>query len=592
MKLSALLLVVLASVPVAARAAPDAAAPVSTLADADQKLIDRYTAALGEKYGFAPWAVEKGSLTAKTAADSKTVVDIGATRSEEEIEVRILTTLGGKAAKREFGAAKSPIYFVGASAEDLFKGAVIAADATDEANAAAAAKAASNDFKAVLDLKQGKIIFPDQAPLEIVFKVDDKPARRVVLRRSPDGSALLAAIDGADYSFAAARVQSGGKTERDPKKSGAASAFFAMNELMQKRIKAADARAATANPRGLSDGGYKHPSFEKLMSQVKGGLTSDNLDKTFENAEGRPAADLQARAKGAQELIGEGYGAAAHWKINSNGKYEDKNGNLTLMVRTKDAGSGKIEETPVLIKKDSHGNYELSAAVAPVTKLLLGGDVVAARAQALRSAAVVAPADVAAEVKNRPADAAGPGALGFVGSAFQDLKPEPSPDPALKVALERRADAVRKETALQAQACDGKPECAKPAAVVRPSSVGPANPPLANNAMCAINIQRAPSDEAIIAASAESLEDQPWMQNPNGFRPIGGVTYAVALACVSGRNRGILSTAEDFARAKLTSVASCNASSGSPVAIVRKVFRLKQEGMWGECAQARLKTAS
>lgn len=522
-----------------ASAAPKTPAPEqsSPFSGADQKLLDRYLAALGDKFGLAPWALKDGALTARGGKD---IVDVREARSEEEIEARIFKTLAASLPRSEAGDAKTPVYFAGATEDDLFKGAVRKDGVAD-----AEAKAAGNEWKALLDLTSAQISVPGQHQAPLEFKVDAKAPRRVVLRRGDDGS-LDAFLEGDGYAYAAGRVRAGGKTERDPVKSGTASVFFEMNAWMQKTLAAADKRRATANPLGRTDGGYRHPSFEALMNQVRAGLTTDNLDKTFDNAGAKAPADLQARAQAAQALIDSGYGGAARWKINSNGKYADKDGNLTLMVRIKDGPGGKIEETPVLIKKDAKGHYDLAAAVGPVTQLLLNGDTVGAKAAAMKAAFTASPAAVAAEVKSDML--VGPAALGFDVSRFDGPAKAPV-DLALKAALERRAAALRRAEAVK-DPCEGRTGCTVPALAVQPVKQDPLNEIQPGNVACFAAVDHDPNLAMFVAAGIAP----PAMASFAGTYEITAAgTRAVAVGC--GKD---LPTARAEADRRLGATASCS----------------------------------
>lgn len=576
-----------------AGAVPAPADPAAAFGAADQKLIDRYTAALRAKFGLAACAVESGALAVELPGGAgKLRIDIQDARSEDAVEERILQAL--KPAKRESGESKAPLYIVAGTADDLFKGAVADAGAP-AAEADLAAKAAGNDYKALLDLKQGKISFPGQTQ-EIVFKINDKPARRAVVRRGEDG-ALAVTLDGDDYAFVTARVAAGGKADREPVKTGAASVYFEFNVWMQKALKAADGRAEKEKAPKLSDGGYRHPSFEKLMAQVQGGLNSDSLNKTFENAGAQAPANLEARAQAARELAASGYGGAARWKINANGKYADEHGNLTLLVRANGpaAPGGKIEETPVVIKRNAKGGYDLDAAVAPVTRLLLEGKMVAARAQAYETAAAASPAEIVAETFKTPGLAlTGPGPMGFAGAP--DLRKadavQAEPDPALKPALERRAEAERRDLqakAVVAKTCDGKPGCAPEGIVQRPEIPSPTAPPLESNTACVINIEPGPDQKIAVDGAKEPLPD--WAKERPHFYSAGDGAYASAVGCVHTGNRGLLDQSRDIAMAKLRSLASCSAGGSMPRISQFVTFRTKS-GDTGSCAQASMKTGS
>lgn len=588
MKRLPLLFAVLACV-VPAGATPAPADPAAPFGAADKKLIDRYTAALRAKFGLAACAVENGALAVELPGGAgKTRIDIKDARSEDAIEERIVSAL--KPAKRESGEAKTPVYFTAGTADELFKGAVADAGAP-AAEEDLAAKAAGNDFKALLDLTRGKIAFPGQTQ-EIVFKINDKPARRVFVRRGEDG-ALAVTLDGDDYAFVTARVAAGGKADREPVKTGAASVYFEFNVRMQTALKAADGRAEKEKAPKLSDGGYRHPSFEKLMARVQGGLNPESLNKTFENADARAPANLEARAQAARELAASGYGGAARWKINSNGKYADEHGNLTLLVRGSEAGGGKIEE--IVIRKDGKGGYDLDAAVAPVTRALLAGDLVAARAQAYQTAVAASPAEIVAETFKTPGLAlAGPGPMGFAGTPGL-RKPDAgpvAPDPALKAALERRAEAERRDLQAQAavaKACDGRPDCVPEGIVQRPAVPSPKAPPLESNTACVINLQAGPDQKIATDNANEPLPD--WVKDRPHFYSAGDGAYASAVGCVRTGNRGLLDQSRDIAMAKLRSLASCSAGGPMPRIAQFVVFKTKS-GDSGSCAQAQMKTGS
>ncbi|MFI5347871.1 MAG: hypothetical protein ACHQ51_15985 [Elusimicrobiota bacterium] len=581
MKPSIALFAVFSCLAVSGRAEPTAPPEGSPgqFSAADQKLIDRYCAALRAKFGYTGCAFANGSLTVAVPSGNLTV-DLKDARSEDEIEERILKA-APPAEKMAAGESKIPVYFYGAAAKDLFKGAVAAADSKED-DAALAAKAAGSDDKALLDLKQGKITFPGSSQPEIVFKISDKPVRRVILRRGEDG-ALSATLDGEDYAYVAARVR-GGKSERDPVTAGTASVFFEFNVWMQKNLKAADGRAEKEKAPKLSDGGYRHPSFEKLMAQVQGGLTADKLGQTFENAGAQAPANLEARAQAARELAASGYGGAARWKINSNGKYADANGNLTLLVRANGA-DGKIEETPVLVKKSARGGYDLAAAVEPVTKILLAGDVVGARAKAYQTAAAASPSEAVAEVSRSPALAlTGTGAMGVFGSLAAPATAKAAPDAALTSALTRVATERKAEDAAVAKVCGGKPDCAPDAVVERPAVLSPANPPLTANVGCVINLRPSVDQQNALASSAEP--PLTWMKEP----PHPGAEGFTAVGCFTTRNRALLDHSKQMALMRLQSLVSCQVAPPPGTIVEYAEFKTTTPGVMGSCAKALVKT--
>jgi hypothetical protein len=565
---------------------PPASKPAASQFSADdQKLIDRYSSALHDKFGFGKWTFKDGVLIVETSTGPLTV-DIKGARSEDDVEERVLKALPG-VEKKTAGESKVPVYSVGSTADALFKGAVGAADGKD---ADPAAKADANDYKALLDLKTGAITFPVSKQPDIKFVVAGKPARRVVLRRAEDGS-LSVTLDGEDYSFAPAGVRDA-KSDRGPVKAGTASVFFELNVWMQKTLKAADGRAEKEKAPNLSDGGYRHPSFEKLMSQVQGGLTAEKLGQTFENAGNQAPANLEARAQAARELAASGYGGAAHWKINSNGKYADANGNLTLLVRANGA-DGKIEETPVLIKKAAGGGYDLAAAVEPVTKLLMSGNVVAARAQAYQTAASASPSDVVAEISNKPVTVlSGPGIMGLAGTAkLTNVVAAPLPtDQAVAATQTRLAKAVAAETQAVDQTCAGKPDCAPTGTVQRPAVQGPKNDPIPANVGCAINLD-APQWQKDLLANASDAPPA-WMKERPHYFVKGEATYGSAVGCLRSDNRALLETARERSLNMLQSLASCRAPGGpSPQVTDFGIFTLKTGGKVA-CARAEVKTGS
>ncbi|MDE2143723.1 MAG: hypothetical protein KGJ84_15040 [Elusimicrobia bacterium] len=507
------------------RAEPPAPAPPSQFGAADQKLIDRYTAALAVKFGGSKWAVAGGSLTATTPSGG-VAVSLDGVKSEDEVETRILAALK-PVEKKEAGEAKTPVYFAGASADALFK-----------------------DGPAKLDLAKGEINFPDSSQAKIVFSDSGNPARRVVIRRGDDG-ALTVTMDQADYSFVEARV-AGGKSQRDGVKKGPASVYFEFNVWMQRNLKLADGRAAKEKAPKLSDGGYRHPSFEKLMSQVQGGLTGDKLAAAFDNAGAQAPANLDARAQAAREMVASGYGGAARWKINSNGKYADANGNLTLLVRANGA-DGKIEETPVLIKKNAKGGWDLAAAVAPVTKILLAGDVAGARAQAYETAAAATPADAAAEVKRRPLAALGMGIMGFGGTtALTNAGPAKTTVDAAVAGMVARTNAenATEKKAVEAVCGKGRTACSTPAPKYVPPTVSASNTPSPPGTSCQLNIQ------------SRGLADLPGYQG-EGPKPWMGMIPTViaggfqAAGCAFGDDADARLKAASNAQNRLTSLASC-----------------------------------
>ncbi|MDE2511738.1 MAG: hypothetical protein KGL74_11510 [Elusimicrobia bacterium] len=538
------------------RAEPPAPAPPSQFGAADQKLIDRYTAALAVKFGGSKWAVAGGSLTATTPSGG-VAVSLDGVKSEDEVETRILAALK-PVEKKEAGEAKTPVYFAGASADALFK-----------------------DGPAKLDLAKGEINFPDSSQAKIVFSDSGNPARRVVIRRGDDG-ALTVTMDQADYSFVEARV-AGGKSQRDGVKKGPASVYFEFNVWMQRNLKLADGRAAKEKAPKLSDGGYRHPSFEKLMSQVQGGLTGDKLAAAFDNAGAQAPANLDARAQAAREMAASGYGGAARWKINSNGKYADANGNLTLLVRANGA-DGKIEETPVLIKKNAKGGWDLAAAVAPVTKILLAGDVAGARAQAYETAAAATPADAAAEVARHPLAALGMGIMGFGGTrALTNAGPaKTTVDAAAAGVATRKAAAVKKEDAAVADVCGGKTPCAPAAVVQRPPVRSATNAVIPANVGCVINMQPLPDQKNMKALMGDLPE--PWMALPPHASGSGSFTAA---GCTTGRDAAALERAKTNALNRLNSRVSCEASVRSTTSIDKFVtFQTPAAGVMGACAEA------
>lgn len=569
-------------------ASPAGAAPpppektASPSSAADQKLIGRYTAALGAEFGFSPWTVEKGTLTA-TVPSGKLSLELKDARTEDDIETKALATLPG-IEKRETGAAKVPVFFAGVAADELFKGAISVGSAQD---IAANDKAGVNEFKALLDMKQGIIFFPGQNQPEIPFTVNGKPARRVVIRRGDDKS-LTVTVEGEDYSYAVARAAVGGKSASEPAKTGAASAFFEFNAWLQKTLKDADKRAAAEAIPKFSDSGSRHPQFEKLMAQVQGGMTADKLAKAYDAAGTQAPADLAARAQAAQQLVGSGYGAAAHWKINANGKYADKNGNLTLLVRANGPSQpgGKIEETPILVKKDASGHWDLAAAVGPVTQLLINGDVVGAKVKAMKTAAAASPAEIVAEVSPHPLTMIMPGSLGLLAPApLTDPLHIFAPDPPLTGVIGRNQLALKAENADVLSACGGLLVCPPtvPAVVTVPKP-DVALPPKPQNVPWVVSAELTPGQKI----AQDSITPAPaWVGARPSISPDG--TVATATDCVLGANRGlVVPAAGDRARARLARMsAPSGATTMKMTATIPQtwIFQTK-DGRKGACAQA------
>lgn len=565
------------SLPASSLDAPPKADPASAFSAADQKLIDRYTAALKDKYGFSAAALENGALAVTPAGGEKVRVEIKDAKTEDDIEAALLARL--KPAKAEAGDAKTPVYVLGTTLEELFK--------------------PDNPFKVQLDLKQAMIVFQVRTETEIRLNAGEKAARRVFLRKTQDGT-LAAVMDGEGYSYAAARVKAGGTAERDATKTGEASPFFAMNAWMQKMQKASDPKAEQARYPKLTDAGSRHPAFEKLMSQVQSGLTGEKLGAAFEGAAERSPAELQARAQAAQELAGSGYGAGAHWKINSNGKYAAPDGTMTLLVRPNGPPSpgGKIEEVAVTVRKDAKGQWDLGGAAAKVSKILLQGSVATARAEALKTAATPTAGEAVAEVI-READAApaatltAGGALGLPApSLLADAGPKAVPAAAIERTRARAAAAEHLDQAAVAAACAGKPGCAPAGPVEVRRESGHPEPPVANNTMCALSHELPTLQQRFVNSSTSEVPD--WMRKPAHFGSDGGGAMAYAVGCSqSNTDRGPLAPerhSDAFAAQYLKNLVECNPRASGRIAFPNHArFQLKDGARFGACSEAAMR---